>query len=182
MLPELHLKSQDYQTLPWKTGTGSTDEVWLWPSQATRDEFSIRISRAPILSKGTFSSFPGADRIITLIEGDALSLTFEEDLQELRPFAPFLFDTGRAPIGDPYAGPVRVFNVMAKREDWRLSSAVVTERAVNFSADLAVIFAIEPQRITTVTSQFCLAAQDTFISPEAGRTGGRALIIGLDRR
>lgn len=182
MLPELHLKSQDYQTLPWKTGSGATDEVWLWPPEATRDAFSIRVSRAPITSKGTFSSFPGADRIITLIEGHALSLTFEEDRQELRPFAPFRFDTGRAPIGDPHAGPVKVFNVMAKREDWRFSSAVVAERDAEFSADLAVVFTLEPQRITTTTGQFALAAQDTFISPETGRTGGRALVVSLDRR
>lgn len=181
MLPELHLTSQDYRTLPWKTGAGATDEVWLWPPEATRDAFSIRISRAPITCKGAFSSFPGADRVITLIEGNALSLVFEDEQQDLGPFAPFLFDTGRAPIGDPHAGPVRVFNVMADREDWQLSSAIVAERDTGFSADLTVVFALEAQRIATATGHFDLAQQDTLISPAAGRTGGRALIVGINR-
>ncbi|WP_158442393.1 HutD/Ves family protein [Paracoccus aminophilus] len=177
----LHLPAQGYTTLPWKNGSGSTDEIWLWPPDATREAFSIRISRAPITTRGVFSSFPGADRAITLIEGQGLALEFDEIRQELAPLAPFLFDTGRAPIGDPLAGPVRVFNVMAKRAEWRLTGAALAAPGTAFAADLSVIFALEPQGITTATGRFDLAAQDTLVTPEAGQVEGRALIVSLAR-
>ena len=179
MTPELHLKAQDYQRLPWKTGTGATDEIWIWPPQASRDAFSIRISRAPITTTGAFSSFPGADRVITLIEGAGLSLAFAGTTEKLAPLEPFRFDTGLAPIGEPLGGPVRVFNVMADRADWRIASAAALQGGAEFAGAPAVIFALEPQRITTATGSFDLGAQDTLVTPAQGRTGGRALVITL---
>ncbi len=51
----------------WRNGAGETREICCFPP-ATRD-FYWRASIATIASNGEFSSFPGVDRVITLLEG-----------------------------------------------------------------------------------------------------------------
>lgn len=51
----------------WRNGAGETREICCFPP-ATRD-FFWRASIATIASNGEFSSFPGVDRVITLLEG-----------------------------------------------------------------------------------------------------------------
>ncbi|MFD2741378.1 HutD family protein [Sulfitobacter aestuarii] len=110
-----------YTRLPWKNGSGQTDEICLLPDGASRARFDIRVSSAPITAPGGFSAFPGVDRVITLIEGKELSLSFAEETVTLNPFVPFGFDSGLAPVGDPRDGPVRVLNMMADRARWKIA-------------------------------------------------------------
>lgn len=114
-----------YTRLPWKNGSGQTDEICLLPDGASRERFEIRVSSAPILERGVFSSFPGADRVITLIEGQGLSLEFADETLTLAPFEPQRFDSRRAPMGTPQGGPVRVVNLMADRAHWSIDEARV---------------------------------------------------------
>jgi environmental stress-induced protein Ves len=123
-----HLPASDYLTMPWKNGTGSTDEICLLPAGATRDKFDIRVSRAAISAPGVFSSFPGVERTITLIEGAGLALEFDDHAVQLGIGQPHMFDSGLTPVGVPTAGAVRVVNVMAARDAWQLAPAnVLTE-------------------------------------------------------
>lgn len=94
-----HLPASGYVTLPWKNGTGSTDEVCLLPEETTRDAFEVRVSRATIAEPGLFSAFAGVERTITLIEGTALSLDFGTHKAELAPLQPYTFDSGLTPHG-----------------------------------------------------------------------------------
>lgn len=180
-MQDLHLPASDYRRMPWKNGTGATDEVWLWPPDADRHDFQIRVSRAPILADGAFSGFAGADRIITLIEGRALALDFDHDSHLLAPLQPFRFDSGLAPLGRPLGGPVRVFNVMATRRDWTLSASVLHQPAT-LEPGRAVILALQPQCIATRGRQYSLAAQDTLIlgTGADASTGGPALVVRLN--
>ncbi|WP_449044735.1 HutD/Ves family protein [Paracoccus versutus] len=176
----LHLPASTYRTMPWKNGTGATDEIWLWPPRSDRDAFSIRISRAPILADGGFSAFAGADRVITLIEGAGLVLDFGHRREHLAPLAPFRFDTGLAPQGRPVGGPVRVFNVMADRNDWTIPDAAVLEKGTAEATGLTVLFALEAQQARTGGRLHDLARQDTLIcGPGPLRRGGRALVVTL---
>lgn len=176
----LHLPQSGYHSMPWKNGTGSTDEVWLWPPAADRDRFAIRISRAPIPTDSAFSGFDGADRVITVIEGKGLVLDFGDQVQDLPPLSPFRFDTGLAPTGRPAGADVRVFNVMADRSQWRIEKAIVAEKGASVAAGLLVILALEPQRIFAGTSAHDLARQDTLIlSNCTAVTGGAALVVML---
>lgn len=179
-MQDLHLPASDYQRMPWKNGAGATDEVWLWPPDADRDNFQIRISRAPIKADGAFSGFAGADRIITLIEGRGLALDFDHGSHLLAPLQPYRFDSGLAPLGRPLGGPVRVFNVMATRRDWKLSASVLHQPAT-LEPGRAVILALQPQRIVTQGRQYDLATQDTLIlgADADARTGGPALVVQL---
>ena len=120
-----HLPATAYVTMPWKNGRGSTDEICLLPEGASRDAFELRISRATISTPGAFSAFVGAERTITLIDGDGLSLEFDDRTVELSIGQPYRFDSGLTPIGVPRGGPVRVANVMAARDVWLQATAEI---------------------------------------------------------
>lgn len=174
------LPASDYQTMPWKNGKGATDEVWLWPQGASRDDFQIRISRAPIVAEGAFSSFAGIERVITLIEGQGLALDFGASTQELAPFQPLRFDSGLAPEGRPINGPVRVLNVMARRSDWTIAQARILPETASIRAPLIIIFALEAQKITTGQHHYQLAPQDSLVSGIGEvTTTARALVVEL---
>lgn len=140
-----YLPATDYVTMPWKNGTGSTDEICLLPAGATRDAFDIRVSRADILAPGAFSSFPGVERMITLIEGAGLALEFDDHTVQLGFGQPHGFDSGLTPVGIPTTGAVRVVNVMAARNTWQFAPADVLTEGKTLRPEaggLIVVFAL----------------------------------------
>jgi environmental stress-induced protein Ves len=99
--------------MPWRNGGGVTYEVARNPSGAS-DEFDWRISIAEVSASGAFSTFPGIDRIITLVEGTDLALTVDGVRHRLHPLQPFAFDGGADTIGE-VSTPARDLNVMTRR-------------------------------------------------------------------
>lgn len=73
--------------MPWKNGGGSTEEI-------TRDAgtglegFGWRLSIADIGESGGFSTFPGYERVISVLQGDGMTLTV--DGQATRPLHPWI--------------------------------------------------------------------------------------------
>ncbi|HWV09358.1 MAG TPA: HutD family protein, partial [Pseudomonas sp.] len=59
---------------PWKNGGGETRELAIEPAGAALDEFEWRISSARVTAPGGFSSFPGIDRSLAILNGDGLGL------------------------------------------------------------------------------------------------------------
>lgn len=156
-----HLTPKDYRTKPWKNGKGQTQDILLLPEDADHSNFDVRFALSPIVETGPFSSFPGADRVITLVEGHALELAFEDSATCLNIHDSHGFDTGLAPMGTPVDGPVRVINVMARRGVWDIKvCTVVSRQGISCSpADLLFFFAIagnaavESQGTETLLSQ-----------------------------
>ncbi|MBL4919013.1 HutD family protein [Szabonella alba] len=166
----LHIPASSYLALPWKTGQGITEEICLLPEGATRDRFDLRISCAPIPEVATFSAFPGVERVITLIEGAGLDLDFGDRLLRLELLAPCRFDSGLAPVGRPDGDGVRVINVMAARDRWRITTARVMSAA--FQSDvpaggLAVLFAIAGE---WEAAGCRIGSRDTLILPAGAAT------------
>ncbi|MBP0580655.1 HutD family protein [Labrys sp. LIt4] len=187
-----HLARATYATLPWKNGRGETDEIYLLPQGGSREDFEVRISSAPIIEDGAFSSFPGAERVITLIEGEELDLDFGDSRHRLLPFAPFRFDTGLAPTGRPVKGAVRVFNVMASRQCWHHAAQRVLAGPGSHEIppdDLVVVFSVSGSWSldTTTRGALRLAERDTVILREEaaalrasdGGRKARALVLRL---
>lgn len=112
------LTASDYKVTPWKNGGGVTQDVLLLPSGATHDDFDVRLSLAPIVSEGAFSSFPGVDRHITLLTRERLSLAFGNETRELKRLEPFYFDSVQQPRSVLPDGAVRVINIMTRRGRW----------------------------------------------------------------
>lgn len=157
-----HLPAKDYDTRPWKNGQGLTDEVLLLPEAADRDVFDVRVSRATISDRGLFSAFPGVDRIITVIEGEGLTLNFNGECVALRPLTPHKFDSGLTPEGVALGGRIRVFNVMAARDAWSLGPAWVQyDGTFTTKAMMNVVFAVEPS--VRIGESLTLAVGDTVL-------------------
>ncbi|MBS9478709.1 HutD/Ves family protein [Ancylobacter radicis] len=112
------LKISDYTTTPWKNGGGITQDVLLLPDGASQENFDIRISLAPIVSEGPFSSFPGVDRHITLLTPERLELVFAHETRALKRLEPLYFDSVQQPSSRLPDGAVRVLNVMTRRGRW----------------------------------------------------------------
>lgn len=140
-----YLPATGYVTMPWKNGTGSTDEICLLPPDASRDAFELRVSRAIIATSGLFSAFPGVERTITVIEGEGLALEFDDHTVDLTTGQPHRFDSGLTPVGVPKGGTVRVVNVMAARDAWRLAPAEILTEGRLLQPEphgLSVVFAL----------------------------------------
>ena len=115
-----HLRESDYRRMRWKNGGGWTTELY---SHALRDGgegFGWRVSIADIESNGAFSIFPQCDRWIALLEGNGMRLEFEDHaavaLEERLRFVAFSGEwQTHASLID---GPVRDFNLIARRDLW----------------------------------------------------------------
>src|SRR5689334_4844647 len=88
-----HLEAFDYVRQRWKNGGGTTTELaredagdrWLW-----------RVSIADVEVSGPFSDFAGYRRIIALLDGNGMALSFDRAPPVIidRPHEPFAFDGG----------------------------------------------------------------------------------------
>lgn len=121
------LRHADYQRQRWRNGGGWTTELAARPEAAgDAGGFDWRISIADIETDGPFSTFPGCDRLIALLDGFGMQLTFDaappERLEQRLQFVRFAGEW-RA-HGKLLSGPVRDFNVIFRRaavrtEIWR---------------------------------------------------------------
>lgn len=76
MIPAFkHVRHDDYVSMPWKNGAGTTLEIAREP--ASPAEFQWRLSLASIAASGPFSSYPGYRRAVILVEGAGFRLDVE---------------------------------------------------------------------------------------------------------
>ncbi|MEU5957812.1 HutD family protein [Streptomyces sp. NPDC047525] len=115
------LRWSGYRSMPWKNGGGTTREVASGAVQAPvasagpADGFDWRVSVADVDAGGPFSSFPGIDRVITLVEGEGMVLTVDGTPQPVEPLNPFAFSGDAVTDCRLEAGAVRDMNVMTRR-------------------------------------------------------------------
>ena len=120
-----HLPASGHRRVPWRNGGGVTDEILVVPHPADPSRFAWRLSMAQVASAGPFSSFPGVDRTLLLVEGAGMELRFGEGPWRVldRCFAPIGF-RGETPVDCRLIdGPVLDFNVMVDRA---IGQAMVT--------------------------------------------------------
>ena len=99
---------------PWKNGGGTTAEILCWPKGAGFDDFTLRLSTARVDASGPFSAFPGVDRVLTIIDGGAMTLHLGGTSHALAPLQPFAFP-GDVPCHAIVGMPMLDFNVMTRR-------------------------------------------------------------------
>lgn len=131
-MPPTLLRPADYRVMPWKNGGGTTTELAVHPAGAGLDDFLWRISIADIATSGPFSTFPGIDRTIILLVDRPMELRGDAGSVALRQYAPHAFAGEERIDGALGDGPVRDFNVMARRG--RIAAAVSVLRADRHAA------------------------------------------------
>lgn len=101
---------------PWKNGGGSTTEIAVAPPGAGFDQFDWRISLATIAQSGPFSTFPGIDRSLALVDGDGVLLDFGEQRFVLSASEPLVEFPGEARVHATVVDGATIdFNVMTRR-------------------------------------------------------------------
>jgi len=111
------IRAADMSPQPWKNGMGVTREVARFPADAGSDDFIWRVSVAEVNSAAPFSTFPGIDRQIALLDGDGFTMTMDGAQQHAltTPLQPFAF-AGEAQVDVAMAGgATRDFNLMVRR-------------------------------------------------------------------
>ena len=107
-----------YQRQPWKNGGGTTTEIVIHPEGAGWNDFQWRVGIADIRQSGPFSSFPGIDRSIMLLDGApgaGMTLAFDGTAVELAQGEFFDFPGDAITHGTLRGSHVRDFNVMSRR-------------------------------------------------------------------
>jgi uncharacterized protein len=111
------LKAAEHRVMPWKNGGGVTTEIAVWPAEAGLADFAWRVSMARVEADGPFSSFPGIDRTLCILEGAGLTLSVagEPDLVLRRDGKPHAFPADQATSAALIDGPIIDLNVMSRR-------------------------------------------------------------------
>jgi uncharacterized protein len=137
-------RRDDHRQMPWKNGGGLTREVASSPPGSALTDFDWRISFAEVAAGGPFSTFPGVDRVIILVDGPAMALTVDGVRHELERHRPFAFDGTSPTTCEIPAGPTRDLNVMTRRERIRaevevLEPATTEQVAVESGTELVLV-------------------------------------------
>jgi environmental stress-induced protein Ves len=143
------------QPAPWKSGGGVTREVVRVPAGSDLDSFDWRVSIAELTTDGSFSSFPGVDRVIALLDGAGVHMRSPDgqiDQRLTTPLTPFAF-SGDVPVdASLVVGPSRDLNVMTRR--------------VRARADVRVLR--EPQKVPCAESGLLFAARGRWRAQDGG--------------
>jgi hypothetical protein len=106
------LRAVDYPRMPWKNGGGSTEEITR-DAGAGLDGFGWRLSIADIGESGGFSTFAGYERVITVLQGDGMTLSVDGQItRPLLPIDPFAFGGESQVSCTLLGGPIRDFNLI----------------------------------------------------------------------
>jgi environmental stress-induced protein Ves len=111
------LRAAERIARPWKNGGGLTRDVCVFPAGSMMDDFDWRLSMAEVREAGAFSSFPGIDRILVVLQG-RLELDFgagDPPLVLTPDTAALPFSGDIAVDGTPVDGPVTDLNLMVRR-------------------------------------------------------------------
>ena len=132
----------DFITMPWRNGLGSTIEVL---KHQPEDSFHWRLSMADVTEDGAFSDFSGYDRCLILINGAGVTLTDNKKQKWTlaRQLDAVHFkgeDLINARLHD---GPIRDFNLMTRRQNCSakvFTSQQHTTQTICLDADLFLLF------------------------------------------
>ncbi len=111
------LRAADRAAMPWKNGGGSTHEIAVGPPGANLSHFDWRVSMATVSHGGPFSTFPGIDRRLSVLDGELVLTIGDGRPLRLDPASPPLAFAGDVAVtAETPERPVRDLNVMARRD------------------------------------------------------------------
>lgn len=174
---------------PWRNGGGVTREIASHPKAASAQDgaWDWRVSIADVGSAGEFSTFPGMERVITVIDGELLLLTVDGEEHPLEKYRPFRF-SGEAASGSALpTGDIRDLNVIARAGEFKGYTSIIElskKRAHPvFEGQLAVLLegkaSVSPGAEPGEVSSDGTAADAPTESVELGRYDA---VVGSDTR
>lgn len=146
-----HLPATGYEEQPWANGGGVTREIARASSgDDPRVPFDWRLSLAQVTRTGPFSSFPGVDRTLTVLEGTGLVLAVAgQEARAVLPQQPCAFPGDVATDAALIEGSVSDLNVMTRRAAFR--HRVDIARGPRAIEGPGAIFALEPTSVAGIS-------------------------------
>ena len=175
------LRPNDYVSMPWKNGGGTTTEIW----KAASPDGAIlwRLSIADVGSDGPFSAFPSIDRWIMVIEGKGMELTVDGQVHRMGdPFEPFAFSGDARTDCRLIAGPIRDFNLMVARSyaGGALRVSHLTPGASHpFAENVAALHVLRGEIELESGAVHSLSSGDSWIAGSYGGATVRALALAI---
>ena len=159
------IRAKDCLPQPWKNGLGTTREIAVHPSGANSDDFLWRVSIAEVDSAAPFSSFPGIDRHIALLDGAGFTMTLDDGGTHAltTPLAPFAFAGERKVAVTLADGPTRDFNLMVRRTNAR-GEVKVWRQSGSYPLDPTIVL-VYTVRGEIETDAGTLCAGDAWLAP-----------------
>jgi uncharacterized protein len=145
-MPIVRFRRTDLPNQPWKNGLGTTKELVTWPRGAGMDDFVWRVSIAHITKDCSFSSFPGIDRVITLLSGAGVVLQSRDRMLHHvldEPLHPFAFSGDTALHATLIKGDCFDFNLMtlASACTGRVDMVQAKDKSFNLKAQHGLVMA-----------------------------------------
>lgn len=111
------LRAGDHKRMPWKNGGGETTEIAVFPEDAGLSDFDWRVSMARVDGDGPFSSFPGIDRTLAILDGAGIVLDVAGQAPKrlTHESQPHAFSADSPTSAQLVSGTVLDFNVMSRR-------------------------------------------------------------------
>ena len=176
-----------FRSMPWRNGLGHTIEL-LAEYLPESTDFAWRLSIADVVSDGRFSDFSGYDRTLLLLQGEGITLNHGNGQCDrlVDPLQAARFDGAAETGARLHAGPIKDFNVMAKRDYClaKVDSLIGTVDAeIPIDGDILLVYAVDD----AISIKFGNQAAETIAGnhlfrvdkPPVGKAtvGGKALII-----
>lgn len=160
------LRAADHKPMPWKNGGGVTTEIAVWPQDAGLGDFDWRVSMARVETEGPFSSFPGIDRTLAVLDGEGIILKVEGQmaLGLLRTSDPVTFPADVPTACNLVKGPISDLNVMVRRGRFVAEvTRVALDDAADFASDAEIVLMFchsGDARIAVGSGRFVLGPRD----------------------
>lgn len=154
--------------VPWKNGLGRTREMAVYPAGADTHSFLWRVSVAEVTSAAPFSTFPGIDRHIVLLEGAGFTMTLDDRMTHAldTPWLPFAF-AGEASVAIALVGgPTVDFNLMVRRTQAR-GEIIAWHGAGTYPCDSDIVL-VYVARGEIATPDGVARAGDAWLAPGVG--------------
>ena len=106
---------------PWRNRGGVTRELARHPKSdpsgndaADDGAWGWRVSIAEVSQAGSFSAYPGTERVLTVIDGELLLLNVDGAEHPLEKYRPFRFSGGAASAASLPTGDIKDLNVITR--------------------------------------------------------------------
>lgn len=154
-----------YRSMPWKNGLGATTEIARAPQEG---ELDWRVSIAQVVSDGPFSTFPGCDRVILILEGSGMVLTHHEVETEVvvGPLEPWSFSGDWTTTCVLREEPIRDFNVITRRGAFTAAVSVMlihVPRTIELTANITLFYCVQGSLLFETATPAALEREQTLI-------------------
>ena len=111
-------RAADHLAMPWANGQGTTLELVVHPRGATTASMEWRISVATVAEPGPFSSLPGVDRVLLMLDDVEAVLSIDGLAVAMRRFDQVVFSGDSGVALTTVSAPARDLNLMTRRGLW----------------------------------------------------------------